>query len=94
MENEKFKPVGINSLFVREADGWDMDFDIQLYNAVLNVDIGQFKIGQKVDVFSLLIMECDDLTVQIDHEGETFNFPIKFSFSIGQPERGCRGNVD
>lgn len=43
--------------------------DLMFYNCELKVDIGPFKIGDKVDAITLMFSKQ---VIQIDHETETF----------------------
>lgn len=77
----------IISLFVESSTGWDHvdSFNIQLYNAVLKVDIGPYKAGQTVDCISFLLLEVDQTRLQIYRKDGTYHEQnINFSFTLSE----------
>lgn len=68
----------IYSKFVSAMNGWDQldDFNLQLYKAVLAIDIGRFKAGTVVDTIAFNLVGTNSPVVQIYQGDMVYEYPV------------------
>ncbi|MBM4077495.1 MAG: hypothetical protein FJ267_17855 [Planctomycetes bacterium] len=68
----------IYSKFVSAMNGWDQldDFNLQLYKAVLAIDIGRFKAGTTVDTIAFNLVGTNSPVIQIYQGDMVYEYPV------------------
>jgi len=74
---------GVPGLVLSHATGWDHvgDFDIQLYNAVLKMAIGPFKVGDTIEAVHFALLEDEPQIIL--YQGENL-YTVPFSIVLGE----------